>query len=234
MVKWAEFGRHTAYANGAPRSLLRGWAYLALALGGTVSLAAFGASHDGQRLVAQALLYVYWVGAAFHLVPYETRQGYWAALFLDYVGITGAFTVQTVAWCGASGTAGISAACSTAMISTALYALVSGNDVQTTFRALRLCIGSFHVLQLSAVELFLADSIWLGLALVLIKVGAFAYFVKNNEFTGGKAKRGTWPGIWGVHDNFHVLSIIVHALQLFAIGRRGDDAKQSYACLPLA
>lgn len=100
---WANFGRHTAYGNGLPRPLLRGWLHFAVLLLGAAALAA---RHDhaatalpaALRDIAAALnptahsflaatLISYVGSVAFHLLPFQQLRAYQRVLCFDFCTI---------------------------------------------------------------------------------------------------------------------------------------------------
>ena len=67
----------------------------------------------------------------------------------------------------------------------------------------------------------------LGWGVALAKVLLFLYF-----FVGGRLDSTfkwtfcTKPGVWEVHDNVHVLALLIHLAQVYAVGleRREESA----------
>ena len=39
------------------------------------------------------------------------------------------------------------------------------------------------------------------------------------------------PGYWDVHDNFHVIVLVVHAFQVLAVGRQAPPHAYDHLCV---
>ena len=219
MVAWHKFGRHDVYGNGLARAKLRGWLYPVVAVGG----AALAGRLDPERAaLARATLAVYVWGSVLHLVPFETPSGYCRALAADFGVITAVYSAHVALWCGPSPALALSAALSALLVGAHLASLAAGRDIQyrREDRRLRVACGAAQTVLLSTVEALRIRDGAVRAAVVACKLGAFGYFTLGGRIDAPTRWRfATVEGWWGVHDNFHVLALGVHALQVVAIGR---------------
>lgn len=219
-MAWAKFGQHAAYGNGLKRAKLRGWIYLFVAIFGSAFLLQNDLGLSRQHL-AVATIFVYWWGSVLHLVPFETGMGYCAALAADFCVITTVYSCHIIVYCGQSPATAFSVFLSLVCVCSNVASTVSGRDIQYSRgeRQLRVACGITHTLLLAAVELMRARDAWLGTTIVAGKLAAFLYF-----YLGGRIDSPThWkfctvPGIWDVHENFHVIVLAVHVMQVYAVG----------------
>ena len=161
-------------------------------------------------------------GSVLHLVPFETPSGYCRALAADFGVITAVYSAHVALWCGPSPALALSAALSALLVGAHLASLAAGRDIQyrREDRRLRVACGAAQTVLLSTVEaLRIRDGV-VRAAVVACKLGAFGYFTLGGRIDAPTRWRfATVEGWWGVHDNFHVLALGVHALQVVAIGR---------------
>lgn len=233
MVDWSVFGRHEAYGNGLKRAKLRGWIYGVVAVAGALALASRDLGPSRQPM-ACATLVVYWWGAVLHLVPFTSGEGYCAALAVDFCVITSVYTAHVAVYCGPSPTTALSLSMSAVLVASMASAVFAGRDIQyrRAERHVRSAFGVAHTLLLSAVEWSRCDEPWLGATVVVLKLFAFCYF-----FFGGRIDAPThWtfatvPGYWDVHDNFHVIVLVVHAFQVLAVGRQAPPHAYDHLCV---
>ena len=94
-INWRLFGRHPEYANGTPRSLLRGWPHvLALAtlelllLAGSAGLGILPPMPPRAATLARWTTLGFYASVLFHLVPYAREESYNIALSADFMAIT--------------------------------------------------------------------------------------------------------------------------------------------------
>ena len=220
MVVWKDFGQHAAYGNGLRRAKLRGWVYLCVAIFGSAFLQQNDLGPSRQHL-AVATIFVYWWGSVLHLVPFETGFGYCTALAVDFCVITSVYSCHIIVYCGQSPATALSLGLSLVCICSTVVSTVSGRDIQYSQgeRRLRMVCGITHTLLLAAVEMMRARDASLATLVVASKLAAFVYF-----YLGGRIdspthwKACTVPGVWDVHENFHVIVLGVHMLQVYAVG----------------
>ena len=243
-VDWRLFGRHRQYANGTPRSLLRGWVHV-LALASLELLLLASASGWGSLppLPPRAALLARWTTLAFygsvlfHLVPYAREESYNVALSADFMAITLGFTGQVAAWVGLLSCAGLlSVALSLAKLALCVGGLVqSAQPLWQFHRITRRNIvfaqaRSFlsrpsrptrpaHPPQFaltSLVEAFVIPNKALVGAIWLSKWVAFSWYVTHGRHDARPSRLAWAPHVWADHDYFHLLAICTAALQLAA------------------
>ena len=217
-------GSHSMYANGQHRPKLRGWLYALVCVIGTPTLL-FRWLPLGlrQRRMAVSSLGVYWVGALFHLVPFTTLQEYHRALVCDYAIVTSCFTAHAAIWSGGSITTACSALGSAAIVVSAWVPFMRGLNPQLTCRRLRAGVGLLQVMLLSVVELQSIRQLRLGVLLLVLKLVGFFYFAAAGQLgatLSAHLSQITVPGTWEAHDNFHLIGLVVHTLQVYAIGKQ--------------
>mmetsp|Transcript_3574 Transcript_3574/g.10622 ORF Transcript_3574/g.10622 Transcript_3574/m.10622 type:complete len:233 (-) Transcript_3574:26-724(-) len=232
MVAWRRFATHDAYGNGLRRAQLRGWFYPVIAFAIAVGAQRLA---PGRAAIARRTLPVYVVGAALHLVPFETARGYCRVLALDFLAITTVYSGHVHEYCRpTSFLLLLSVALSVLLAINLVSATIQNRDLQYHGhdRRLRVSCGIVQTLLLAFVEAGMIADAPIAALVVVGKICAFLYF-----YLGGRldaARRWTFmtvPGLWEVHDNFHVLVLSVHCLQVYAAGLpRRDGGRFAAIC----
>ena len=221
-IDWRLLGRHTHYATGQPRPALRGLIYGIVAIGGlpTILLAPLQILQQHMALTTWA---VYCVGAVFHLVPFSSHAMYQRVLACDYAAISTAFTAHAALWRGACFRQDLllqlSLCCTVLIVGTTAYCFARRRDPQRHFRGLRATCGLVQVLALARVQAAAIALPWLRGALLSLQLGGFTYFALCAQINAPLHTTAlTLPGVWEGHDNFHVIALVVHCLQVYGAG----------------
>ena len=227
MVDWSKIGRHAQYGNGLKRAKYRGWLYPVVVVLGTLGVNLL--QDPRRRSLAKTNIVVYVFGSILHVIPWETPRAYVLALAADFCAITGVYTTHVRAYCRSTAPAStLSLWMTTTLILVQFVSLLRKRDLQydQMNRAVRVLCGFGQNFLLAAVEVLRIPAP-LGWGVALSKVLLFLYF-----FVGGRLDSTfkwtfcTKPGIWEVHDNVHVLALLIHLAQVYAVGleRREESA----------
>mmetsp|Transcript_28048 Transcript_28048/g.84060 ORF Transcript_28048/g.84060 Transcript_28048/m.84060 type:complete len:233 (-) Transcript_28048:37-735(-) len=228
MVAWTQLGRHERYGNGLERPKLRGWVYPIVALIGTALLWRFPLEPERSSL-ARATLAVYAMGSVLHLVPFESARGYCLALACDFGTITFVYTKHIGVYCGGGWALALSLVFSLVLVASHAYSLFHGRDIQfaKSDRKLRQFLGLAQTLLLAFVELLTLES--MRKRIVVSKIGAFLYFYLGGRLDApAKFRFLTKDGYWGVHDNFHLMVLGVHCMQVYGVAFRRSPSLGSF------
>ena len=190
----------------------------------------------------------YWASTLLHFVPWKRRVAHDVALVLDFLGIASGFAGQTVAWCGerwwalvdvedytnetnrkvkinpdrVAAVAAVAATCILAYILTVAVLRRNRVPVMLHRRTARFAITGFNMLMLGIVETRNVRSVPLNVLLQLVgKIFVPGYFVLCVAVDATrKGPLPLWPGVWSAHENWHVVILILHVMQFYAISRK--------------
>lgn len=189
-------------------------------------------------------VFPYWASTLLHFVPWKRRVAHDVALVLDFLGIASGFAGQTVAWCGerwwalvdvdatdetngkvkinpdrVAAVAAVAATCILAYILTVAVLRRNRVPVMLHRRTARFAITGFNMLMLGIVETRNVRSVPLNVLLQLVgKIFVPGYFVLCVAVDATrKGPLPLWPGVWSAHENWHVVILILHVMQFYAI-----------------
>jgi len=190
-------------------------------------------------------VFPYWASTLLHFVPWKRRVAHDVALVLDFLGIASGFAGQTVAWCGerwwalvdvenhanetngkvkinpdrVAAVAAVAATCILAYILTVAVLRRNRVPVMLHRRTARFAITGFNMLMLGIVETRNVRSVPLNVSLQLVgKIFVPGYFVRCVAVDATrKGPLPLWPGVWSAHENWHVVILILHVMQFYAI-----------------
>jgi predicted membrane channel-forming protein YqfA (hemolysin III family) len=192
-------------------------------------------------------VFPYWASTLLHFVPWKRRVAHDVALVLDFLGIASGFAGQTVAWCGerwwalverdsdhatistngkvtinpdrVAAVAAVAATCVLAYILTVAVLRRNRVPVMLHRRTARFAITGFNMLMLGIVETRNVRSVPLNVCLQLVgKIFVPGYFVRCVAVDATrKGPLPLWPGVWSAHENWHVVILILHVMQFYAI-----------------
>jgi predicted membrane channel-forming protein YqfA (hemolysin III family) len=192
-------------------------------------------------------VFPYWASTLLHFVPWKRRVAHDVALVLDFLGIASGFAGQTVAWCGerwwavldveddsstngkvkinpdrVAAVAAVAATCILAYILTVAVLRRNRVPVMLHRRTARFAITGFNMLMLGIVETRNVRSVPLNVALQVVgKIFVPGYFVLCVAVDATrKGPLPLWPGVWSAHENWHVVILILHVMQFYAISRK--------------
>ena len=229
--------------------MTRGWLHIGIAFFATCAAASergrdvLRIRHDASLLTFFLVTFVapYWASTLLHFVPWKRRVAHDIALALDFLGIAAGFAGQTVAWCGdrwwdVFGSEGrkrvhpdrfaaVAAVVATGALAYILAVAVARRDctpVMLHMRTVRFGITGFNMAMLGVVESRNVRSRALNLALQLLGKGFVpGYFVLCVAVDA--TRRGPlplWPGVWSAHENWHVVILVLHIMQFYAISAK--------------
>ena len=229
--------------------MTRGWLHIGIAFFATCAAASergrdvLRIRHDASLLTFFLVTFVapYWASTLLHFVPWKRRVAHDVALVLDFLGIAAGFAGQTVAWCGdrwwdVFGSEGrkrvhpdrfaaVAAVVATGALAYILAVAVARRDctpVMLHMRTVRFGITGFNMAMLGVVESRNVRSRALNLALQLLGKGFVpGYFVLCVAVDA--TRRGPlplWPGVWSAHENWHVVILVLHIMQFYAISAK--------------
>ena len=237
--RW-HFGCHNFYGNGLPRPQMRGWLHTACVIIGmsrlltTPGAAALGGEAVVDRWFVGFTLIGYMGSVNFHMVPYSTAQQYNWALAADFLGVSVGMLapVVTLAATGnnevlpqaaTDGTAVLVGAACVGLLAAMLGSSLSDNRaVIDEYRGPRLAVMACVLLLQTAIECSCCikqpDTLALWAAVMTLKIASPVYQLKLGSHTalakhGLRARWLTVPGTWEHHENFHLGSLVCHALQ---------------------
>ena len=218
------FGRHDAYAGGEQgRPLMRGWVHFACLVSALTGrgLGYHARVPEEAVLFIQCTLLTYALSVCLHMVPWKTRLGYDVALALDFIGISWGFTSHTILWTkgihsfsqwGAVITFGLMVAMQVAAFTQ------KSKRVLMFMRRRRMTLILLNIVFLGVVEWrAIQDFKTMLLIQVLSKIVSPLYFVMCARFDANHKPFLAIPGVWGPHENWHVMILVVHLLQLRAL-----------------
>ena len=190
-------------------------------------------------------VFPYWASTLLHFVPWKRRVAHDVALVLDFLGIASGFAGQTVAWCGerwwafvdvedhanytkgkakinpdrVAAVAAVAATCILAYILTVAVLRRNRVPVMLHRRTARFAITGFNMLMLGIVETRNVRSVPFNVLLQLVgKIFVPGYFVLCVAVDATrKGPLPLWPGVWSAHENWHVVILILHVMQFYAI-----------------
>ena len=229
------------------RPMTRGWLHIGIAALATCAAAsergrdALRIRHDASLLTFFLVTFVapYWASTLLHFVPWKRRVAHDVALVLDFLGIAAGFAGQTVAWTGdrwwdvfgdatcvnPDRVAAVASVGATAALATILAVAVARRNrtpVMLHMRRVRFAITGFNMAMLGVVETRNVRRASLNLALQLVgKAFVPGYFVTCVAVDA--TRRGPlplWPGVWSAHENWHVVILILHVMQFYAIAEK--------------
>jgi hypothetical protein len=227
--------------------MTRGWLHIGIAALATCAAAsergrdALRIRHDASLLTFFLVTFVapYWASTLLHFVPWKRRVAHDVALVLDFLGIAAGFAGQTVAWTGdrwwdvfgdatcvnPDRVAAVASVGATAALATILAVAVARRNrtpVMLHMRRVRFAITGFNMVMLGVVETRNVRRASLNLALQLVgKAFVPGYFVLCVAVDA--TRRGPlplWPGVWSAHENWHVVILILHVMQFYAIAEK--------------
>ena len=227
------------------RPMTRGWLHIGIAALATFAAATergrdvLKIRHDASLLTFFLVTFVapYWASTLLHFVPWKRRVAHDVALVLDFLGIAAGFAGQTVAWCGdrwwavvdvesktinpdrVAAVAAVAATAALAYMLTVAVCRRNRTPVMLHRRTARFAITGFNMAMLGIVECRNVRGALLRVALQVVgKMFVPGYFVLCVAVDA--TRRGPlplWPGVWSAHENWHVVILILHVMQFYAI-----------------
>lgn len=207
---------------------MRGWVHfsaLVVALTGR-ALGYHESLPERAVLFIQCTLLTYLCSVCLHMVPWKTRLGYDVSLALDFIGISWGFTSHTILWTGGVHSfsqwgAIITFAC-TVVMQVAAFKQKS-KRVLLFMRRRRMTLILFNIIFLGIVEARSIKDFRTMVAIQLLsKIISPLYFIKCARFDANHRSLLAIPGVWGPHENWHVMILVVHLLQLRALVTQND------------
>ncbi len=215
---WCDFA-----TNAQVRPLMRGWVHFASLLAATTGRALGYHEKLPERAVlfVQCTMLTYLLSVCLHMVPWKTSLGYDVALSLDFIGISWGFTSHSVLWTGGVHTFSQAGALAvfTAMCVMQIMAFTQKNKRVLTFmRRRRLTLILLNIVFLGVVEWnAIKDFKTMLFIQLLSKVISPWYFMRCTRFDAKHRSYFEIPGVWSPHENWHVMILVVHLLQLRAL-----------------
>jgi hypothetical protein len=218
------FGRHDAYAGGEQiRPLMRGWVHftsILVALTGR-ALGYHESLPERATLFIQCTLLTYLFSVTLHMVPWKTALGYDVSLALDFIGISWGFTSHSILWTGGvHGVSQIGAVATFACMCLMQIAAFTSKEKRVLhfMRRRRLTLILLNIIFLAVVETrAIRDVRWMLAIQFLSKIVSPAYFMLCTRFDAKRKSRFEIQGVWGPHETWHVLILIVHLMQLYVV-----------------
>ena len=203
--------------------MMRGWVHFASLLAALTGRALGYHETLPERAVlfVQCTMLTYLLSVCLHMVPWKTSLGYDVALALDFIGISWGFTSHSVLWTGGVHTFSQAGALAvfTAMCVMQIMAFKQKTKRVLMFmRRRRLTLILLNIVFLGVVEWnAIKDFKTMLLIQLLSKVISPWYFMRCTRFDARHRSYFEIPGVWGPHENWHVMVLVVHALQLRAL-----------------
>eukprot|EP00230_Micromonas_polaris_P011296 CAMPEP_0197122608 /NCGR_PEP_ID=MMETSP1390-20130617/5089_1 /TAXON_ID=38833 /ORGANISM="Micromonas sp., Strain CCMP2099" /LENGTH=318 /DNA_ID=CAMNT_0042564595 /DNA_START=32 /DNA_END=985 /DNA_ORIENTATION=- len=245
IADWRRIGLHDKYADATmSRPVTRGWLHIGLASVSTFLVSTSGGrdflgvrgSKSLMTFFTFTFVVPYWASSALHFIPWRIRVAHDISLVLDFLGISGGFAAQTVAWVGKGWwnvslddgfevnkwAARLSVLATARLTYVLTYAVLhrTSTPVMVHRRQLRFAITGFNMLCLLVVETRLISSWRLNLLVqILGKLFVPTYFVfcvavdSSSDFRPLPTK----AKVWEAHENWHVVILVLHLLQFYAV-----------------
>lgn len=205
------------------RPLMRGWVHftsILVALTGR-ALGYHESLPERATLFIQCTLLTYLFSVTLHMVPWKTALGYDVSLALDFIGISWGFTSHSILWTGGvHGLSQIGALATFACMCLMQIAAFTSKEKRVLhfMRRRRLTLILLNIIFLAVVETrAIRDVRWMLAIQFLSKIVSPAYFMLCTRFDAKRKSRFEIQGVWGPHETWHVLILIVHLMQLYVV-----------------
>lgn len=205
------------------RPLMRGWVHFACVVAALTGrgLGYFKSMPERASLFVQCTMLTYLGSTCLHMVPWKTALGYDVALAMDFIGISWGFTSHSILWTGGvhSFSQFGAVAVFACMCAMQVAAFKQKNKRVLMFmRRRRLTLILLNMIFLGVVEARAIEDFKTMMAIqILSKIVSPWYFMACTRFDAKHKSFFEIQGVWGPHENWHVIILVVHLLQLKAL-----------------